>query len=202
MTYRIVRTLSRFLFAILFRLKSYGQEAIPSEGPALIVSNHSSYLDPLAILCTTSRPIRWIVMQPVYDVPVLGWILKHGECIRVNGALDKAADALRRGELVGIFPEGGRSRDGTVGEGASGAVRLALLANAPILPTAVVGSFKAWGVGRFLPRPSPIRVIFGQPIQPGEFQKDPSSATTPDLEALTQRLMSTIRNLWKENTLP
>lgn len=193
--YATLHGLTRFLFWILFRLKTDGADRIPSKGPALIAANHTSYLDPLAVACAARRPVRFIVMKPVYDVRWLTWFLKSIGCIRVNGAIQQALETLRGGEVLGVFPEGGRSRDGKVGKGESGAVRLALEARCPLIPAAVIGSYDAWPPQASLPKPFPMRVVFGKPITPDELWKGPAAPNDNDLDLLTERVMQTIRSL-------
>jgi 1-acyl-sn-glycerol-3-phosphate acyltransferase len=109
--WRFVRALGRFAFPIYFRLRVRGTEKIPAQGPALLVLNHQSFLDSMFVGAPLSRPISYLARDSLFRVPIVGWILRHTYTIPVNresassSSLRLAADRLKRGFLVGIFPK-------------------------------------------------------------------------------------------------
>lgn len=162
----------RFLFGGLLRLKPVvsGIDAIPSSGAAVLAATHFGYLD-FALLewvtwLRTRRRIRYLVTKGAYDRPVVGWLLRAMGHIRVDksagaDAYARAVEALRAGELVGIFPEAGVSASFTVRELKTGAARMAAAAGVPLIPIVI------WG-GQLLKtknHASRLREAFGAPIR-------------------------------------
>ena len=134
-----------------------GAENIPKSGPAIIISNHMSYADVLffgAFLFKNGRAPRFIGKRSVFNVPVIGRILLAAgqipvdrESTHASRALDHAVAALKAGHLIGIYPEGTLTRDENLWPmvAKTGAARLAIITQLPIVPVA------AWGVGDVLP---------------------------------------------------
>ncbi len=119
---------------------------LPESGPALLVANHISGLDPLLLVAASRRPLRFIVAREQYERGIWHWLLKMAGCIPVDRsarperAFRAALKALRAGEVVAIFPEGGIHPPGKPPRRLkAGAVRLAQLADCPILPVRIDG---------------------------------------------------------------
>jgi 1-acyl-sn-glycerol-3-phosphate acyltransferase len=152
-----------------------GQENLPKKGGAIIASNHVSYLD-FAFIGTgalhTKRFIRFMAKKGAFDNKIAGPLLrgmKHISVDRDNGnaSFVTALKALRDGEVVGIFPEATISQSFEIKGMKSGAVRLAIGAQVPIIPTVIWGSQRIWtkGVSRDFRRKSvPIHIAYGKPI--------------------------------------
>jgi 1-acyl-sn-glycerol-3-phosphate acyltransferase len=168
--YRFFRVLARFAFPIYFRLRVRGLDKIPAQGPALLVINHQSFLDSLFAGAPLPRTICYLARDTLFRVPVVGWILKHTYVMPVNresassSSLRLAADRLKRGYLVGIFPEGTRSNDGQIAPLKPGFIALVRRGNVPIVPVGVAGTRAAWPRDSVLIRPKPCRVVYGDPI--------------------------------------
>lgn len=134
-----------------------GAENIPPSGPAIVISNHLSYADVLffaQFLFQNGRAPRFIGKKSVFDVPVIGRILLAAgqipvdrESTHASKALDHAVAALKAGHLIGIYPEGTLTRDERLWPmvAKTGAARLAIITQLPIIPVA------AWGIGDVLP---------------------------------------------------
>ena len=147
-----------------FRLRHEHLERIPSTGPAIVVCNHISYLDPLtngeAIDRRGRRP-RFLAKEELFRIPLVGRVLRGAKQIPVargtrdTSSLDAAADALARGEVVLVYPEGTVTtrEDGLPMSGKTGAVRLALLTGVPIIPMASWGSLASEGAANLDVRP-------------------------------------------------
>ncbi len=143
---------------------------LPETGPVIICANHTSYLDAMLVALCTRRAVRFMVTRNFYDHPFLGFFIRRGGGIPVNGsgmdtqAFKSALRVLQQGEVVGIFPEGRLSRTGLPSTARPGALLLAALAGAPVVPVTITGAFFIYPRGKALPRPGAIRVTVHFPI--------------------------------------
>lgn len=198
--YRLVRWVIRWAARILFRVEWHGVEKLPSQGAYLCVANHASYLDPPLVACGMPRECHTLAKAELFDVPILGWLIQHLHAHAVRrGGVDRAAlrqcvDILRQGNILLLFPEGTRSRDGELQPQKNGAAMIATMADVPIVPTYVEGTFEAWPIGRRLPRLRKIRVFYGEPFLPPRT----TAGERPDYDALSQDIMSRIASLKAE----
>jgi 1-acyl-sn-glycerol-3-phosphate acyltransferase len=180
-----------------------GARNIPLDGPAVVACNHISPIDPFAIgLATTvrTRAIRYLTAAEFFERPFAGFWLRRIRMIPIRrglgdrAALDAAVDALRRGELVGIFPEGGIGDGDVVRRGHSGVARLALTTGVPIIPVGLWGTQRRWsrnGMRRGLPLRPRAAIAVGVPIGPEADQ--PEAAGDPErVRGLTDRVMEAI----------
>lgn len=159
-----------------------GTERIP-DGPAILVANHRSYFDPLAIgmaITRVGRPVRFLGKKEVFDVPVVGNLVSALGGIRVDRGsgsedpLESAADALAAGELIAIMPEGtiprGRAFFDPELRGRWGASKLAKLTRAPVIPIGLWGTEQVWPRNSRTPNvlaitdPPTVRVRVGDPV--------------------------------------
>lgn len=146
-----------------------GAENIPDEGGAVIAMTHFGYLEFALVEWATvrhnKRRIRFMAKKPVFDKPVVGWLMRGMKHIAVDmtagaDAYAEAVAALKRGELIGVFPEAGVSASFTVRDLKTGAARLAAEAGVPIIPVAV------WGGQRLMTKNHKVRFAerFGVPV--------------------------------------
>lgn len=152
-----------------------GEENIPRDGGAILAINHIGYLD-FALVGTAALPVnryvRFMAKKEIFDNKLAGPLMRgmHHICVdRSNGSASfvAALRALRGGEIIGIFPEGTISVSFEIKELKSGAVRLAMGAGVPVIPTVIWGSQRIWTkkVKRNLRRKNvPISVSFGAPL--------------------------------------
>ena len=167
MLYEILKLLLVFLMRAWFGLRVRGAEHIPSSGPALIVSNHQSILDPPVIGGAARRQIYFLAKAELFRNPLFGWLFRalHARPVRREGsdprALRTAALLLEEGKALLIFPEGTRSLDGRLGEGKPGVGMLAITSGAPVVPAYVSGTLEALPKGAGWPRRSQVSVSFG-----------------------------------------
>ena len=151
------------------RLTVEGTAHVPA-GAALLVANHPSALDPILIAVALPRRAVFMGAAEFLAWPVVGWVMRAYGVVPVRrgrvdaAAIREAVRVLRAGGLLVIFPEGRVAPSG--GALRPGAGLLAAAAHAPVLPVAVVGSSRALPLGRYLPRPVPVRVCIGPPFPP------------------------------------
>ncbi|HEA18249.1 MAG TPA: MFS transporter [Pseudoalteromonas prydzensis] len=136
----------------MYRVRTKGEHNIPSEGAAVLVSNHVSFVDWMFILAASPRPIRFMVFAPIYYSPALHWLFKMAKAIPIDSeksdpqafqqAFDEVAKALANGELVGIFPEGKLTGDGSIAIFRRGIERIIQRSPVPVIPVHLGG---LWG---------------------------------------------------------
>jgi len=165
--YRFLRAIVRFVFKLFTDWGIVGLENVPPDGPFISVSNHTHWLDPLLLMGSLPRRLYPLAADKWRRKPVIGQLaasvgaisIRRGEVDR--RALRQAVEALEQGKVLGIAPEGTRSKTGTLQEGRAGAAYIACLTGAPLLPVGVIGVEKALGELRRLRRPQ-VKVIIGQ----------------------------------------
>jgi 1-acyl-sn-glycerol-3-phosphate acyltransferase len=165
-----VLALSRFYFG----LRLSGVEHIPQTGPLVIVPNHQTYADPVLVTIPVRRPVYYMAWSRLFTIPGLGGFIRRLRAFPVEidsadpRATREAARLLQAGEAVMIFPEGGRTLDGSVGRFKSGAFRLAVSLGAPVLPVTIAGGYQAWPPGRALPRRGQMTITYHPPLRPDQ----------------------------------
>ena len=182
-----LKKLLKFLCRVLFVYECRGQQHIPLTGPAVIASNHPSYLDPILLSLEVRRPIRFMAWEALFGVPIVGWLIRSLGAFPVDprrgkgrAAYEKAKGFVQSGKVVGIFPEGKRSRTGWMEPSLrAGAARLAWETGAPLIPATITGAYRAWPHFRSLPRPAHIRVRFHPPIDPAPYRALPEEQALP-----------------------
>jgi len=155
----VVRLVLTPLFLTYLRMKRMGREHIPAEGPVILASNHRSFFDPFIIGTMTRRPVYYVAKKELFAYSrLLGWVLNALGAFPVDrGAgdqdtIDTAKAILDRGEIVLMFPEGTRTRPGSLGKPRRGVGRLALETGAPVVPIAIIGTEDIRRGWRFRPR--------------------------------------------------
>jgi len=140
----VFHTIVRLAFRILFRMRIEGGP--PKSGGYVLVANHSSFLDPLILGASLSRRVIYLMTETVWRSKSTHWFYHWNRSIPLSArggnrdALRAARDVLKQERVVGIFPEGGISRDGKLMLGSPGAVSLVLNEGLPIVPVGIVGA--------------------------------------------------------------
>ena len=169
---------------LVYRFKVQGDEHIPVSGAALLVCNHVSFVDAVLLMAASPRPIRFLMDHRIFKVPVLGWLFKLAKAIPIapqkedpeayEAAFEAAAQVLRDGDLLAIFPEGGITRDGQLQPFKGGIMKILEGAQAdglsvPVVPMALTN---LWG--SFFSRVEEIdgeRVAMVRPFRRGMFSR-------------------------------
>jgi 1-acyl-sn-glycerol-3-phosphate acyltransferase len=158
------------VFTVWLRYRARGVERIPTTGGGLLLTNHQSFLDPLLVGLPLRRPVSFLARDTLFKVPVIGWILRHTYVMplsRETGGAAGIRETLRRidqGFLVGIFPEGTRSIDGSLGTFKPGFAALVRRTELPIYPVGIAGAHRALGKGSLFLKPRRVCVVFGNPF--------------------------------------
>jgi len=191
------RGLVRLTFWLFWRMRVDG--APPESGGYVLVANHSSFLDPLILGASVKRRVIYLMTEPVWRSRSTGWFYRWNRSIPLSTrggnreALRAARDVLQQDRVVGIFPEGGISRDGKLMLGSPGAVSLVLNQGLPIVPVGILGASDVLPAGGGL-RPGRIRVRYGAPITPEEVAALGSDRRTR-LRETTRLIMQRIASL-------
>lgn len=166
-------TVSRFLVLVFskvwFRIRCEGADKLPKDGGVLLVANHSSYLDPGMVGITATRWVGFLAQAGLASLaPCRWWLSQVGVTLIDRDAPSKQAmrlisDCLKAGEVVGLFPEGTRSKDGSVDVFKGGVEFLVRRTKATVVPIGIDGSHRAYPRGTWFPRPRKIVVRYGEP---------------------------------------
>jgi 1-acyl-sn-glycerol-3-phosphate acyltransferase len=168
--WRSIQYLLQLLFTPWLRYRARGLENLPASSGALLLSNHQSFLDPLLIGLPLQRPVSFLARDSLFRAPIVGWVLRNTYVMPLNregGAASGIKETLKRmdqGYLVGLFPEGTRSHDGSVGEFKPGFAALLRRSKLPVLPIGIHGAHRALGRRVLSLRPERVCVVFGPPL--------------------------------------
>ncbi len=148
----LLRFVAWLMVKAVYRLRTRGLEHIPHEGAALLVANHVSFADAVVIMGASPRPIRFVMDYRIFKTLLLGFIFRHCGAIPIapakedpammEAAFAEVGKALANGDLVGIFPEGGITRDGEIQPFRPGVTRILQANPVPVVPMALSG---LWG---------------------------------------------------------
>lgn len=189
--YNFARFIVKMVLQPKYKVKKEGLEHIPSEGPVIICANHISNYDPPIVGITCPRQIHFMAKEELYKNKIFGFILHHVHAFPVKrgmtdrNALRRGLDVLKEGHVLGLFPEGTRSKDGEIQRGLAGAGFFAMRSKATVIPCAIVGSYEG---------KEPLIVRYGPPVDIQTLKEQKASA-----QEVTDAIMADIKNL-KENS--
>lgn len=188
-----------------FHVRVTGLENIPRRGPVILASNHLAFVDSLFIPGVVKRKMIYLVGSTYYEKTspggrLLGWFLKQiGQLPidRSGGSASKASletglRVLSENGLIGIYPEGSRSRDGKMHRGRTGVARLVLASGVAVVPVAITGTDKIFVPGRRLPQRATITIDVGRPLH---FETVSGDYDAKRLRAVTDEIMHTIAGM-------
>ncbi len=200
----LMRFLAWISINIVYRIRPSGLENIPKSGPAIVVCNHVSYMDPIILGGSVRRPMRFVMYYKIFQMPFLNFIFKNAKAIPIASAkedpeimktaFDKVDAELAEGNVVCIFPEGALTRDGEIQRFRPGIEKILERRPVPVIPAALGRLWGSWfsrqsggGVrtipGRLFAR---VPVMFGEPVRPED-------ATAEKLELLVRTLRGELR---------
>jgi len=202
MFYWLIKGIAWPIRLLYFRIEAEGVEHLPRRGGAIVIANHSSYLDAGILGSILPRKLHFIVLSSMYARWRLRWFYWGMDTIPVRrdradpAAIRRALQVLSSGKVLGVFPEGGRSPDGRLQPPMLGAALLAARAGAWVVPAAISGAYGLFPPGRFWPRPGRIEVRFGEPFR---FERpDGERLSRREIEEFGGRMMSAIAALLDE----
>ncbi|MEJ9212477.1 lysophospholipid acyltransferase family protein [Bacillus smithii] len=175
----------------VYRVEVKGLEHFPEQGGVLLCSNHIDNMDPPILGVTCPRPISFMAKAELFNVPILSGVIKKLNAFPVKRrgndreALRTGLKVLKEGKVLGLFPEGTRSKTGKLGKGLAGAGYFALRTNAQVIPCAIIGSYRIF---------QKVKVIYGKPIDMSELREKKASP-----EEATNLIMTHIQQLLNEN---
>jgi 1-acyl-sn-glycerol-3-phosphate acyltransferase len=202
--YNAARAVGRFIFTCTMRLHLIRPHVAERDGGYVLALTHLGNLDPFCSSVLVGRPIRWMARREFFQLPPIAWILRRVGAFSVNrqgvpvSAIRHAISIARQGEIVGICPEGGRTR------GAEAAVRggrirrgvcsVAIRSRVPVVPCVMLGTPQLNRVGPWLPaKRARLWVAYGEPVLP---PSDKSTRATRD--ALRDQLSAAYVRLYDE----
>lgn len=168
---------------VLFRPWTHNMDALPEEGPAILVSNHLSFSDSFFLPLVTKRRITFLAKQEYFTGKGIKGLISRafftgvGQ-VPIDRSSGRAAEAaittgvriLDEGRMLGIYPEGTRTADGRLYRGKTGVARMALESQAPVIPVAMIGTYEIQPPGRIRPRIRRVGVRFGDPLSFSRYQ--------------------------------
>ncbi|WP_201713335.1 lysophospholipid acyltransferase family protein [Rossellomorea arthrocnemi] len=188
--YTFARGLVKSILSPLYRIEVMGLEHFPKDGGVLLCTNHIDNLDPPVVGISAPRPVSFMAKEELFNVPLLGKLLPGIRAFPVKRgmsdreALRKGLQVLKQGDVLGLFPEGTRSKTGQIGKGLAGAGFFALRSEAYVIPCAIIGPYKPF---------KKLKVVFGPPIEMESIREERLNA-----EKTTEIIMKHIEKLIHE----
>jgi len=150
----MMRFLAWVLITLFYRIRVTGLENVPSKGPAIVVCNHVSYMDPILLAGSIKRPMRFVMYYRIFQIPLLRFFFEHLQAIPIAGAMEdeqlmneafeRVDEDLAAGNIVCIFPEGGITRDGEVQRFRPGIEKIIARRAVPVLPVSLGRLWGSW----------------------------------------------------------
>ncbi len=200
----LMRFVAWLIINIVYRLRPKGLENIPKNGPAVVVCNHVSFIDPIILGGSVARPMRFVMYYKIFAMPFLRFIFRNAKAIPIaskaedeelmDAAFAKVDAELAAGNIVCIFPEGGLTMDGEVQRFRPGIEKIIAQRAVPVIPAALGRMWGSWfsrrkqgGIRKFPGRLfARVPVIFGEPVAPQD-------VTAERLELLVRTLRGDLR---------
>lgn len=189
--YPVIKQFVKLYYKIMFRMDIQGQENIPENGGVVMCCNHMSNYDPFTMAAFTKREVRYIAKKELFQNPFLKRLMYAMKAFPVDReaamdmkALKTAMKILKDGEVLGIFAEGTRVKEGEAKAAKAGVALFALKGNAPIVPVAVSSAHKFRSV---------VHIRYGEPVYLDEYKGQ--KVTTELMEEITEKVMQKVREM-------
>lgn len=192
--WKFLQAFSRIMTTLLFDLKVYGAHRVPAEGGVLIVSNHQSYLDPVLLGVRLHRPLSYMAKSELFTHWAFAWLIRSLGAFPVKqgagdvGAVKETIARLQEGRALNIYPEGSRTDNGELLPIEKGVGLVIRKAKVPVVPAVIHGSYDAWPKENKFPRPFPIRILYGRPLD----------LSSMDREQIIETIDRTLREMFVE----
>lgn len=203
MIYTISRIIFTFIVKLLLKCRISGREHIP-EPPFILASNHGSVIDPALVgIACNKYHVDFMAKKEIMDKGFLGAWTKKVNCIEVRRgensvrSLKEAIRRLKKGHVIGVFPEGTRSLDGSLQDAKRGTGFIISKASVPVVPVYIKGSMEALPKDQKMKCGTAISIVLGKPIFPEEFGL--GSEKGPGYDEISSKVMARIAEL-KEKT--
>lgn len=173
----VYQFLLRTFLPLWLRYRARGVEKLPAEGGGLLLINHQSTLDPILVGLPLRRPVTFLARDSLFRIPGLRSIIRNLYGIPISreststATIRQVVERMRHGFLVGVFPEGTRTRDGTVGPLKPGFVALVRRGKVPVYPVGIAGAVEALPRDGWWIRPVRVRIVFGDPLPAEEIER-------------------------------
>ncbi|WP_245630300.1 lysophospholipid acyltransferase family protein [Amphibacillus sediminis] len=190
--YHVAKNIVWYTLKPLYRMEVIGKENIPKNGPVIICSNHISNLDPPVVGGSSPRDLHFLAKEELFEKKWLSKLLRSLNAFPIKrgmsdrAALRQALQLLKDNKVLGLFPEGTRSKSGKLGKGLTGIGFFALRSDAVVVPCAIIGPYK---IGKKL------KIIYGSPVNMTELRNTKASA-----KDATETIMEAIKVLLENNS--
>lgn len=187
---------SRFLFWFLGPIRVRGKYRVPKTGGLLILSNHLADVDPICVQVGCPRPIHFMAKSELFDMPILGNVIKKFKAFPVKrgepdrASIKRAVQLLRMGEVVCVFPEGQLSETGELQELKPGIALLARMAECEVICVGLQNTNRIMPYGKFTPRPSWHKT----PVEWGEPHRFSKDAETEEIVSWAEGQLRSLTN--------
>lgn len=178
MFYRFAQMLVRFFLFLAFRIRVTGRENMPVSGAAILAVNHRSNWDVLVVGAKIPRKLRFMAKSEMFSNRLFSWILHHVGAFPIQrgkgdiGAIKGALTILKQDEVLLMFPEGRRIRDGARVHAKTGVAMLAVRGKVPVIPVSVSGNYHFRGhVALQIGKPVTFEAYYGQKLEPERLQQ-------------------------------
>jgi 1-acyl-sn-glycerol-3-phosphate acyltransferase len=195
---------SSIAFSLGFSLRTEGSARVPTKGPALLIANHQSYLDPVVMGLASRRPLCYLARKTLFKNPIFAWLIRSLNAVPIDQegvgkeGIKAVLELLRAGRAVVVFPEGNRTEDGKMRALKPGIQLLLKRTEAPVLPVGIAGAYDAWPRQQKWPMPSPLfwpatprtmAVSVGRPLDSRRLSQLPREQV---LDELTRELQNVV----------
>ena len=188
------------LFITLSPVSLVGEEHLRSQSEAVYASNHLSYMDTPVLFATLPFQFRIFAKYSLWKIPFIGWYLNRSGQVPIDDKSSRTAIAgllrgvktIKSGLPIVLFPEGGRAEDGQIKNMMSGCAFMAIRAQVPLVPLALIGTHELLPMHVYHLHPRPLKLVAGQPIST-------IGLTTKDADLLTAQLQAAITALYVQH---
>jgi 1-acyl-sn-glycerol-3-phosphate acyltransferase len=190
-------------FTLGWSLRTEGRHNIPASGPALLVANHQSFIDPILIGLATRRHLCYLARKTLFKNRAFAWLIRMLNAVPIDQegvgkeGIKAILEQLQLGQAVVVFPEGTRTEDGVMHPLKPGIHLLIKRTKAPIIPIGLAGAYDAWPTWRPYPIPAPlflpgcrgyIGVSVGKPLEARRFAELPREQSLTDLHGEIEKM--------------